>query len=35
MGPVVDTWMQLSTETLQREGKVPVRIVPDRPALYP
>ena len=34
MGPVVDTWMQLSTETLQREGKVPVRIVPDRPALY-
>ena len=34
MGPVVDTWMQLSTETLQREAKVPVRIVPDRPGLY-
>ena len=34
MGPIVDTWMQLSTETLQREAKVPVRVLPARPALY-
>ena len=34
MGPVFDTWMQLSTEKLQREAKVPMRVVHDRPALY-
>lgn len=31
---MIDTWMQLSTETLQREAKAPLRVVPDRTALY-
>ena len=34
MGPVVDAWMKLPTEKLQREAKVPMRVVHDRPALY-
>lgn len=31
---MIDTWMQLPTETLQSEAKTPLRIVPDRMALY-
>ena len=31
---MIDTWMQLSPETLHREAKTPLRVKPDRAALY-
>lgn len=31
---MIDRWMQLSTETLHREAKTPLRVEPDRTALY-
>ena len=31
---MIDTWMQLSLETLRREAKTPLRVVSDRTALY-
>ena len=34
MGPAVDAWMKLPMEELQREARLPVRVVPDRAALY-
>ena len=30
----IDRWMQLPTAALHREAKVPLRVEPDRAALY-
>ena len=34
MGLEIDAWLKLPAETLRREAKIPVCVVPDRAALY-